>query len=98
MLTNHMLRKWFHEFNREIFGGTVGYRPCVVGYTGPDYEGWCWGHGVLISDRLSVNLARAALAHEMIHLWQDQHGLPMDHGESFENWRKPCFDYNGLEV
>jgi hypothetical protein len=34
----------------------------------------------------------------MIHLWQDQHGLPMDHGESFENWRKPCFDYNGLEV
>ena len=36
------------------------------------------------------------LAHEMIHLYQDQHNEPVDHGPTFRRWRER-FIKNGLK-
>ena len=88
------LRRAHESFNRQKFGGTLGTPPIRVSrrmksrlghYTHrePSGEG-----GEIVISRRHIKRhgwaeAMDTLVHEMIHQWQDETGLPVDHGRQF---------------
>jgi SprT-like family len=88
------LRRAHESFNREKFGGVLGTPPIRVSrrmksrlghYTHrePSGEG-----GEIVISRRHIKRhgwaeAMDTLVHEMIHQWQDETGLPVDHGRQF---------------
>lgn len=99
MLNVRLLQYWWRGFNDVVFGGEL--RPIKIehGYIEPNVWGLCYDDGlIVISDRLDADTAMSTLLHEMIHQWQAQNGLPMNHGNTFSKWRKTCRLLTGLEV
>lgn len=47
-------------------------------------------HEISVSAHLvkSLHMLNETMAHEMLHIWQDQHGLPNDHGPDFQRMAK----------
>ena len=88
------LRSTHSQYNREKFGGSLCTPPLRVSrrmksrlghYThrGPDGDG-----GEIAISRRHIKRhgwgeAMDTLLHEMIHQWQDENGLPVDHGRVF---------------
>jgi hypothetical protein len=88
------LRHAHESFNRDKFGGILGMPPIRVSrrmksrlghYTHrePSGEG-----GEIVISRRHIKRhgwaeAMDTLVHEMIHQWQDETGLPVDHGRQF---------------
>lgn len=97
-LTSRRLHIWHREFNALVFQNELERPVLVTGYCGPGTIGLCWGDRIQVSDTLSEQDARATLLHEMVHQWQDQNGLDMDHGKTFEQWRDLCRSCTGLEL
>jgi hypothetical protein len=94
--TARMLAHWWRKLNAELFDKAL--RPCqlatpafTVEYS--DAQALCWPleHGIV---RIELDAAReytrssmlASLAHEMVHQWQHQNGLPTNHGQEFQGW------------
>lgn len=88
------LRHAFEVLNRERFGGSLAGVPIRVSrrmksrlghYTHRDPSGE--GGEIVISRRHirkhGWNEAIDTLIHEMVHQWQDENGLPVDHGRQF---------------
>lgn len=98
MRTRKELKLWHKEFNALVFDGKLSKIPCRAEYVGPDVWGLCYGTEITIKDTLSPEQARATLLHEMVHQWQFEQGLPMDHGPTFEQWRHPCLSCTGLSL
>lgn len=98
MLSRSWYRKVFDEYNQYVFDGKLKRVPITDGYAGPGYWGWCFGNRILLSDQLTEDEARCTLLHEMVHLWQFQMGLDMNHGRSFKPWEKKCKRLTGLSV
>ena len=98
MLTNRLLRKWHREFNTLVFDGELNDIKMWVGYLEPGTMGLCWGCEIAVKDTLSIEDARATLLHEMVHQWQYENDIEMDHGPTFEQWRMPCLSCTGLSL
>lgn len=99
MLTARKLQYWWRGFNDAVFGGELKPIKIVYGYA----EGGMWGwftsdRLIIISDRIDGEDSMATLLHEMVHQWQFENGLELDHGDSFEQWREPCRLLTGLEL
>lgn len=102
--TMRMLRYWFPRLNKALFGGSL--HPCqlvLAPLTGN------WGTCDTLSDgRVRITLSttqewtRSALigtlAHEMVHQYQHQHGLPLTHGDAFKSWADDIKAAIGLEI
>lgn len=88
------LRAWHEQLNRELFAGEL--RPVVIRvsrrmrarlghYSAPGSGGD--PAEIAISRRHlrrhGWKAALETLVHEMVHQWQDEHGLPLDHGPVF---------------
>lgn len=99
-VTSRMLHKWHREFNADVFGGELGRPVLVFGCTGTDTWGWCTGTRIVLSERLRdiPNECRATLLHEMVHQWQHERGLDMDHSSTFVQWVARCRDIAKLEI
>jgi hypothetical protein len=87
------LSRWHIAYNRERFGGTlrsVSIRisrrmKSRLGHYSPASEGY---EREIVLSRRHVRRdgweeALHTLLHEMVHQWQDEQGLPVDHGSSF---------------
>ena len=88
---------WFSIINDEIFDNKLS----PVSFSIYGLKG-IWGYydsGVvsLNVQYPSKNLFLNILAHELIHAYQDQQGLSINHGKSFWGWRKKFFR-NGLSL
>lgn len=108
--TIRMLRHWWARLNTECFAGEL--LPPQITYGNETTEGYGSdiADGVtfpLGGQRVRVHLADtlttrqailATLAHEMIHQWQYQHDLPMNHGETFTGWANLILAETGLTV
>jgi hypothetical protein len=88
------LRRAYDQLNRERFGGSLSRIPIRVSrrmksrlghYTHRDPSGA--GAEIAISRRHirrhGWGEAIETLLHEMVHQWQDESGLPVDHGRQF---------------
>jgi hypothetical protein len=107
-ITVQMLRYWWSQLNREVFGGVLKV-PQLGTELSPEYpddaSGLCWpldGGRVRIEVKTKYASTRCAmlntLAHEMVHQYQHQLGAAMHHGESFEAWREPIKNGCGLTI
>jgi hypothetical protein len=87
------LSRWHLEYNRERFGGALREIPIRIsrrmksrlGHYSPASEG-CEPEIVLSRRHIRRDgweEALHTLLHEMVHQWQDEQGLPVDHGSSF---------------
>lgn len=99
-ITSNTLHKWHREFNTSVFGGELERPVLVFGNVGSDVWGLCHGKRIVLSERLKYipNECRATLLHEMVHQWQDQQGLDMDHSSTFRQWIARCRAVTGLEI
>jgi hypothetical protein len=91
------LGEWHERFNAEHFAGALKSVPVRVsrrmrsrlGHYSPasDREGDVAGAEIAISRRHlrrhGWEEALQTLLHEMVHQWQDENGLPIDHGRRF---------------
>ncbi len=87
------VRRWHQELNEERFGGALGSVAFRVsrrmrrrlGHFAPGRE----GHPAEIAisarhlRRDGLAAGRATLLHEMVHQWQHEQGLALDHGPTF---------------
>lgn len=111
VLTEEMLELWHGELNELCFDGLL--HPCTfyIGLcrdpalkgTG-DYEALYYadyvGRGtIFINPEYCTNGTEvlAALAHEMIHQWQDLCGMRLDHRAVFKAWCSRINELTGLE-
>jgi hypothetical protein len=91
------LAEWHAEFNEQLFGGKLRSVPIHVSrrmrtrlghYSASSGED---GPEIVMSRRHirrdGHDEARHTLIHEMVHQWQDENGLPIDHGAVF---RRKC--------
>lgn len=101
-----MISKLFNNYNKLIFDNTLIVPHIkVLRYYNKEYLGWC---GILEDHTLELCLNTKAirtkeqyqntLIHEMVHVWQYQNGLIMDHGLSFEQWIKPIQLLTGIKI
>jgi hypothetical protein len=101
MLTLKYLRYWHTRFNKLVFKGTLQKVPLSLEVLHDEVLGevWglCYGTSIKIRSTLTLPEARATLLHEMIHQWQYENALPMDHGRSFIQWEIPCRQLTGLQ-
>ena len=87
------LSRWHTAYNKERFGGTlrsVSIRisrrmKSRLGHYSPASEGY---EPEIVLSRRHIRRdgweeALHTLLHEMVHQWQDEQGLPVDHGSSF---------------
>jgi hypothetical protein len=87
------LSRWHLAYNRERFGGTLREIPIRIsrrmksrlGHYSPASEGF---EPEIVLSRRHIrrdgwNEALHTLLHEMVHQWQDEQGLVVDHGSSF---------------
>ena len=89
------LRRWHSSYNEERFGGAL--RPIAIrisrrmktrlGHYTPAEEG---AEAQIVLSRRHIRRdgwteALHTLLHEMVHQWQDEQGLPVDHGPMFRN-------------
>jgi len=98
MVTSRTLKKWHRELNALVFGGALSDIPTRAEYVGPGTLGLCWANSISIKDTLEHGEAKATLLHEMVHQWQAEQGLCMDHGATFEQWRAVCLSCTGLSL
>lgn len=103
MLTRRYVQYWHTRFNNLLFGGKLRRLPITLrDLTYCQAEALYWpdpDHHIELCLTLSDNRAiRAALLHEMVHQWQDENRLPIDHGPAFEQWRTECFARTGLTI
>lgn len=109
MLTEAMLREWHDELNAKCFDSCLPQATFYIGLCrdpvlkGDDYEALYYadyvGRGtIFINPRYCTNPteALAALAHEMIHQWQDLCGLRLDHRAVFQAWCQHIHELTGL--
>ncbi len=87
------LTRWHAAYNRERFGGTLRMVPIRIsrrmksrlGHYSPAADG-CEAEIVLSRRHIrrdGWDEALHTLLHEMVHQWQDESGLVVDHGASF---------------
>ena len=97
VLTPRRLVYWFNRLTREVFDGVLEcphlsyWRDARYGPVWGLYFGDDTGKGrrIHIDTRVrSRDDLISTLGHEMIHLWQDQHGLPLSHSGDFLEWSK----------
>ncbi len=88
------LRRAYDSYNQEKFGGMLSALPIRVSrrmksrlghYT---HRGPSGGDGEIVISRRHIRRhgwaeAMDTLLHEMVHQWQDETGLPVDHGRTF---------------
>jgi hypothetical protein len=87
------LSRWHLAYNRERFGGTLREIPIRIsrrmksrlGHYSPASEGF---EPEIVLSRTHIRRdgwdeALHTLLHEMVHQWQDEQGLVVDHGSSF---------------
>lgn len=102
LLTLRYLRYWHTRFNNLLFGGKLKRAPIVVRDLKRDEAvAMFWpfdGHIELDHDVEKGDHARACLLHEMVHQWQHENNLPVNHGPAFEQWRTECFARTGLTI
>jgi hypothetical protein len=103
-VASRVLHQWHREFNAAVFHGELStpvLRSCVLP-TDPAGRllGLCWSEGerIEIAADLEINEARATLLHEMVHQWQAENDLPLDHGKVFAFWREVCRHITGLII
>lgn len=90
---------WFSIINDEIFGNKLApVALCVRRLRGmwgffEDEENYLAVNETFPSKNLFLNV----LAHEMVHAYQYQQGLAVNHGKTFWEWRKK-FKSNGLTL
>lgn len=96
-----MLEEWFIEFNKRVFKGEL---PMVeVRYARLEWQGTAgyFHHAdrmIEIGDHLTAPKQRAALLHEMVHLWQSCNGYATNHGKQFKEWKATCLRITGLRI
>ena len=102
MLTLRYLRYWHTRYNNLLFNGKLTKVPIITRelVEGDKAEGMYWPHDnhIEVDWSLEQREARCALLHEMVHQWQHESGLPVDHGPAFENWKATCFARTGLHI
>ena len=87
------LVRWHSTYNEERFGGALSPVPIRIsrrmksrlGHYAPAADG-CEPEIVLSRRHIrrdGWNEALHTLLHEMVHQWQDEQGLPVDHGSTF---------------
>lgn len=98
--TSRTLHKWHRELNSTVFGGELERPVIVFGFLGDGTLGLCYGKRIMISTGLQYmpNECKATLLHEMVHQWQAQNELDMDHSTTFKQWIARCRDIAGLEI
>lgn len=97
-LSPRLLHQWHRELNALVFNGELDRPVLVVGNCGEDVIGLCWGTRIMVQRGLDETLARETLLHEMVHQWQNQNDLEMDHGPTFEQWRAVCLSLTNLSL
>lgn len=99
-ISSNVLHKWHREFNATVFGGVLGKPVLVFGNVGDGVWGLCHGERIVLSENLRYipNECRATLLHEMVHQWQHEQGLDMDHSITYSQWRARCLDVTGLTI
>lgn len=104
MLTTRYLKYWHTYFNRLLFQGELSKPTLPVGNYRKGWVGACVVEHeddpvhIHISPSLSAKDARRVLLHEMVHQWQHESGLPMNHGRSYKQWKRPCRLLTGLSL
>lgn len=102
--TSRMVQRWWRELNAEVFGGLL-LAPVHV-KIGADAEAYAWcvdaggGRCGIRFDTKPVTRTffLTILVHEMVHAWQLQSNLEMDHATSFLAWRDPIAAATGLPL
>lgn len=100
LLTTKYLRYWHTRFNKLVFGGKLA-KPCLVIEPCGEAAGYCEATQpttIYIDPALTREQARSVLLHEMVHQWQHESRLPLDHGRSFKQWEEPCYLLTGLRL
>lgn len=95
------LLTWFDEYNATLFDPPlprIEVRLARLDYLG--VEGHFHPHDRLIevSDMITEDEQRAALLHEMVHLWQSCNGQALSHGKRFMEWRTSILELIGLRI
>lgn len=108
--TYSMVRYWWAKLNAEIFDGillkaqiSVGSDP-HTGFSADEVDGGCFPLGgervrIHVSEKdMSKQMLIATIAHEMVHQLQYQHGIPMTHGDFFQQWAVKVKTTTGITI
>lgn len=106
LLTEAVLSSWHQEINDLCFDGVLPmpsfYIGLIRGADAPafEYEACYYadsiGRGTVFINPDFLANAKASLAHEMIHQWQDLCGLRLDHRAVFKAWAEHITQLTGL--
>lgn len=88
-----LLRYWHSRLNTLLFGGKLGRINITYGDSPYEVYGLYYpdpyGARIHIDSRCRVRQAILdTLAHEMVHQYQHEHGLPLTHGRLFKAFAK----------
>lgn len=83
--------KIYNKLNKRYFGNQLDFVEIKFKRLKGVY-GYCTDYGefreIEIAKGLCNKIMRDTLLHEMIHVWQAQEGMPMNHKKDFRKWIK----------
>lgn len=112
MLSTRKLYALWRKYNAQVFSGVLHPAKITHGRTDVDVlEGFgvasLYGYCEDVSrTRVRIHIdegctpaqAEATLLHEMVHQYQHQSGLEMEHDRAFEAWRSPILACTGHDI
>lgn len=90
----------FEQINYDIFGGELDMPIFITHYYDDDHGYYIRYEGLdIISIRADEDYFTGVttLAHEMIHLWQEENGLKTNHGYKFKMMARTIENFYNLE-
>lgn len=83
--------------NLTRYQGFYELRLCPIDDDDDNLEYW---HDIKISTitNRTIEDFMSTVAHEFVHAWQHEQGLPVDHGESFRPWIKHFHENYSIDI
>jgi hypothetical protein len=95
---NGLLRPWFDHYNAELFDNLLPRVRLVAADIKDDGLFFFSKRAIHINQSLDETRARAALVHEMLHLWQSCNGYRVWHGALFKREAARLAGLTGLHI
>ena len=89
----------FKRVNKDIFRGELETPIFVYGYdvsTFGFHTIWEGQHIICIQDELPWFFGATTMAHEMVHQWQYDNGIKLNHGQQFKKMARKIETYYNL--
>ena len=97
MITVSWMKVWWIVYNRKLFDNALP-EPQFLRKEFGHFGEFSPGVITLRATIDDVATAKATLVHEMMHQWQHQNNIPLDHEEQFQTWAAMILSDLNMEI